>query len=73
MVDATGGGLLVKPNSASALAEGLESLMANQKLREQLGHNGKTAIHRDFSDEKMALETLKIYKRYLTSAGILTA
>jgi glycosyltransferase involved in cell wall biosynthesis len=77
MIDATGGGLLVKPNSASALAEGLESLMANRKLRDQLGRNGKAAIHRDFSDEKMAQETLKLYQRHLSSskmsAGILPA
>jgi glycosyltransferase involved in cell wall biosynthesis len=73
MIDATSGGLLVKPNSASALAEGLESLMVNRKLREQLGRNGKEAVHRDFSDEKMAQETLHVYERYLMSAGILLA
>ena len=73
MIDATGGGLLVKPNSASALAEGLESLITNGKLREQLGRNGKVAVHRDFSDEKMAQETVRVYERYLMSAGILPA
>jgi len=65
MIEATGGGLLVQPNSPAALAEGLESLLSNPKLRLQLGNNGKDAIHRDFRDDHMAQATVELYQRYL--------
>jgi glycosyltransferase involved in cell wall biosynthesis len=66
MIDATGGGLLIQPNSPAALAEGLESLLRNAKLRQQFGRNGKEAIHRNFRDDQMAQGTLDIYRRYLS-------
>lgn len=61
----TGGGILVEPNSPQAVAEGIEKLMHNAELREQLGQKGKSAVQRLFSDEVMAASTLEVYRRYL--------
>jgi glycosyltransferase involved in cell wall biosynthesis len=64
LLELTGGGLLVKPHSASALAEGLHSLYANPKLREELGQKGKEVVHDRFGDKDMAQATLQVYARY---------
>lgn len=60
----TGGGILVEPNSPKAVAEGIEKLLHNAELREQLGQTGKSAVQRFFSDEVMADATIAVYKRY---------
>ncbi|MDZ7362198.1 MAG: glycosyltransferase family 4 protein [candidate division KSB1 bacterium] len=61
----TGGGILVEPNSPQALAEGIETLLHNAELREQLGQSGKSAAQRLFSDEVMAGATVEVYQKYL--------
>ncbi len=65
LIEATGGGLLVDPDSPAALAEGLNTLFVNSKLRDQLGQNGKLAVHNSFSDYDMAEETLRVYSQYV--------
>jgi len=62
---ATGGGLLVKPNDPQALAEGLARLVGDSKLREELGQRGREAVHRDFGDTRMAEQTLEVFRRFL--------
>lgn len=69
LIDATGGGILVEPNSVSALADGLVTLMQDEQLRHRLGTQGKAVVHRDYSDQQMAESTLKVYRQYLTSAS----
>ena len=69
LIEATGGGLLVEPNSPQSLSEGLYSLFANKKLREQLGQKGKKAVHESFSDRDMAEATIKVYSRYAPLTG----
>lgn len=61
----TGGGILVEPQSPPALAAGIEKLMHEARLREQLGQQGKAAVQRLFSDQMMAEATLQVYRRYL--------
>jgi glycosyltransferase involved in cell wall biosynthesis len=61
----TGGGILVEPNSSKAIAEGIEKLMLDAELREQLGQAGKSAVQRLFSDATMAEATIEVYQRYL--------
>jgi glycosyltransferase involved in cell wall biosynthesis len=61
----TGGGVLVEPNSPKSLAEGIEKLMYDAKLREELGQKGKSAVQRFFSDAAMAEATIEVYQRYL--------
>ncbi len=65
LLHATGGGILVEPNSASALAEGILALRNDAARRAQLGRQGQAAVHRDFSDEQMADATLAVYRQYL--------
>jgi glycosyltransferase involved in cell wall biosynthesis len=69
LIEATGGGLLVQPQSPESLAEGLLSLSANPKLREQLGQKGKEAVHSRFSDREMAMETVRVYNKYVLLTG----
>ncbi len=65
MIEATGGGILVEPNSSQALADGLHELMKDFEQRNSLGRNGKQAIHKSFSDEVMADATIQVYKKYV--------
>ena len=66
-VEATGGGLLVEPDSPQALASGLRALMDDPPRRAELGRKGREAVRRDYSDEAMARRTLAVYERYLES------
>jgi len=63
----TGGGILVEPNAPKAIAEGIERLLHDARLREQLGHKGKSAVQRVFSDDVMAEATIEVYRHYLKS------
>ena len=65
LIEATGGGLLVDPESPEALAAGLEQLMKNPVERETLGHKGREVVHRDYTDLAMAQATLDLYCRHL--------
>jgi glycosyltransferase involved in cell wall biosynthesis len=65
IIAATGGGILVDPESPDALAEGIQALMNDASLRERLGKYGKASVHRDFNDEKMAEATLEVYRQYV--------
>ena len=65
ILSATGGGVLFEPDSPCGLADALHGLLENPDLRAQLGKNGKSVVHRDFSDQKMAMETLNVYQQYL--------
>jgi len=65
IIEATGGGLLVEPDSADALATGLRSLMDDPVRREELGRAGRESVRRDFSAQAMARRTLEVYEQYL--------
>ncbi len=65
-IAATGGGVLVEPESPDAIAEGISQLMTDRGYREQLGQQGKEAVHRGFSDDLMAKATLAVYRKYIT-------
>lgn len=64
-ISLTEGGILVEPNSASAIAEGILKLINDRHLRERLGSQGKAAVHQKFSDQTMADATLEVYQKYL--------
>jgi len=68
-VHCTGGGLLVPPDSPEALADGLLQLVREPAQRAELGHNGREAVHRHFSDDAMAAATLHEYERALGLAA----
>ena len=65
IIEATGGGLLVEPDSADALATGLRSLMDDPVRRVELGRKGRESVRRDFSAQSMARRTLEVYEQYL--------
>jgi glycosyltransferase involved in cell wall biosynthesis len=65
LISSTAGGILVEPNSPSAIAEGILKLINDGQLRERLGRQGKAAVHRAFNDEVMAEATIKAYQKYL--------
>jgi glycosyltransferase involved in cell wall biosynthesis len=65
LVEMTGGGLLVDPESPADLARGLESLFADRARAEELGKAGQAAVHERFHAERMAEDTVGVYARYL--------
>jgi len=65
LIEGTGGGTLVRPNSVSALADGLQYLVENPEERKRLGRNGKAAVNRLFSDKVLAERALAVYREYI--------
>ncbi len=65
MVKATEGGLLVEPESAEALAEGIFQLFRDPSKRKQLGTVGKANVHQKFSDVITAQQLMKVFEKYL--------
>ena len=67
-IEQTGGGILVEPHSAEALAAGLLRMMNDHRGREAMGQRGKRAVHQHFSDRDMADAMLEVYRRYGAAA-----
>src|SRR6185436_16667686 len=65
MIEATGGGLLVEPDSPEDLARGLETLLGNSDLRRELGQHGRGVVHARFNDRAEAETTLQVYEAVL--------
>jgi glycosyltransferase involved in cell wall biosynthesis len=64
----TGGGVLVPPENPVALAEQLANLLADQGQRTTLGRTGQIAVHRDFTAQRMAENTLAALQTFALSA-----
>ncbi len=69
MIEQTGGGVLVAPNSPQAVADGIRGLMDDPTLRDSLGRAGQEAVRSDRNDELMADRTLAVYEQYLGPNG----
>jgi glycosyltransferase involved in cell wall biosynthesis len=67
LIEATGGGLLVKPDDPAALADGLKRILTDTALRQELGRKGKEAVFSRFTAERMASETAEVLQSYLPS------
>ena len=61
LIDETGGGILVEPDSPEALAVGLRSLMSSPVRRRDVAREGRKAVHRSFHDDAMATATLEVF------------
>ena len=64
MIDATGGGLLVEPESPEALAMGIMELLNNAEQRERLGETGKINTHQKLNDTAVADQLMKVFEKY---------
>lgn len=62
MITATGGGLLVAPESIDSLTAGLRQLIQDPELRRRLGAAGREAVQRDWSDDRMAERLVGVYE-----------
>jgi len=69
LIAATGGGILVQPHSAAAVADGIRQLLDDDEHRRHLGQAGKKAVHQRYNDVIMADTTLAIYQQYVAGAG----
>lgn len=65
LIEATGGGLLVEPESPEALADGLAELIGDSERRRQLGRRGRQAVLTKFDHNAAADEMLGIYREVL--------
>lgn len=65
MISATGGGILVEPESAEALAMGIMELLNDAEQREHLGKTGKMNVHQKFNDTAVAEQLLKVFEKYI--------
>jgi glycosyltransferase involved in cell wall biosynthesis len=61
LVEQTGGGLIVPPDDAQALATALADLLQNPQRRRQLGERGRAAVESRFTEELMAANMLKVF------------
>jgi glycosyltransferase involved in cell wall biosynthesis len=66
VLGATGGGLLVEPNSAEDLARGLAHLIADPELRADLGRRGREAVHQRFTADTEAENALTVYRQVVS-------
>ncbi len=64
LIEAAGGGLLVKPESPADLAEGLRRLLLDSELRQSLGRAGQNAVRERFHAGRMAQETAAVFQAY---------
>ena len=65
VLEATGGGLLVDPESPEDLARGIEELLGDPDRRRELGRKGRDAVHARFSDRAEAEATVRVYEAVL--------
>jgi glycosyltransferase involved in cell wall biosynthesis len=63
LIEATGGGILFEPHSATALADALERLMDDPSHRASLGRAGRAAVRASFTDDIMAQKVWDVFER----------
>ena len=61
VIEKTSGGILVEPDDASSLADGLLAVWKNPSLAEELGRNGYENVRAFYSAGRMADRALEVY------------
>ena len=61
----SGGGTLVPPDDAPALAGAMHELLTDPRKRTQLGDAGRQGVRAGFTDEVMAQNMLKVYEKVM--------
>jgi glycosyltransferase involved in cell wall biosynthesis len=69
VIGRTGGGLLVEPDDARALAEGLDSLRRDRALARGLGRAGAAGVREHYSVARMADRALEVYGDVVNGAA----
>ena len=70
IVQKTGGGILVEPNSLDSLAEGILSLWSNPARAEELGRRGAQGVREHHSVTLMAQRAVQTYSNLLTHTAM---
>ena len=65
LLQLTNGGVLVRPEDPSALAEGMHALLRDPQRHRQLGDAGRQAVRQGFTEDHMARNMLKVYESVL--------
>ena len=73
LLAATGGGRLVPPGDAEALARALHELLVDHSARLALGLAGRQRVLSDFGAERMAAATLEVYQKFLNQGAVAIA
>jgi glycosyltransferase involved in cell wall biosynthesis len=73
IVEKTGGGLLVSPDSPAALADGLYTLWKDRAAGERLGRAGQAGVREHYSIERSTERLLAAYERGIADASRRTA
>ncbi|MGH7192494.1 MAG: glycosyltransferase family 4 protein, partial [Candidatus Saccharimonadales bacterium] len=73
LLAATGGGRLVPPGDAEALARALHELLIDRPARAALGQAGRQRVLAEFGAERMAAATLEVYHKFLGQCVVANA
>ncbi|MBN2313531.1 MAG: glycosyltransferase family 4 protein [Sedimentisphaerales bacterium] len=65
LLEITGGGLLYEPNNVKALAGALEPLLLKMEHAQQLGEQGRKAVHEKFNIEQTTRDLMRIYEELI--------
>lgn len=68
IVDTTGGGILVEPNSPDALAEGIWELWSNPEHRRACSAAGYEGVRAHYSGARMAERAMEVYREIVDRA-----
>jgi glycosyltransferase involved in cell wall biosynthesis len=69
LIELTGGGLLVEPQSPAAVTAGLRQMWEDPGARREMGRRGREAVLENFTDGAMAQSVLGIYERVVRVGG----
>lgn len=70
LIEATGGGILVAPGDAPALADGIEGLIRDPERAIRLGEAGRHAVQSEYSDHRMADRTIAMLEEAHAGRGL---
>lgn len=62
IIEATGGGVVCEPNDPKALADAIESLLANPQRARELGEAGRAVVQHEFTIERAAANYLTAFQ-----------
>lgn len=65
LIEMTQGGWLFEPGSPEDLTRALERLLQHPEYLREMGERGKTAVWQHFTAERMARETVEVFRQYV--------